>query len=234
MRRMQGEVGQDLRLTPQDVRRGLPRPVGVGIRRSSDGPAPGVFPGEEDILGPRALEQRRTYFALGRAAARDALAELGLPEVVIGRGPAGEPLWPDGIVGAISHAGDTAVAVVGRNTDYAGLGVDVEELARGPSARAARLVCRPSEMEWADVEAGTRRLTMLFSAKEAVFKAVFPMSRVWLGFADAELAWVAERCGFDARLLKGAGPSLPAGSVLPVYCTLTDTQVLSTAYCRPG
>ena len=234
MRLMDCEVEQNLGLTPRDARRGLPRPVGVGIRRSSDGPAPGLLPGEEDILGPRALEQRRRYFALGRAAARDALAELGLPEVVIGRGPAGEPLWPDGIVGAISHAGDTAVAVVGRNTDYAGLGVDVEELARGPSARAARLVCRPSEMEWADVEAGTRRLTMLFSAKEAVFKAVFPMSRVWLGFADAELAWVAERCGFDARLLKGAGPSLPAGSVLPVYCTLTDTQVLSTAYCRPG
>src|SRR5919199_3927276 len=160
MRRMQGEVGQDLRLTPQDVRRGLPRPVGVGLRRSCDGPAPGLFPGEEDILGPRALEQRRTYFALGRAAARDALAELGLPRLGIGRGPAGEPLWPDGIVGAISHAGDTAIAVVGRASDYAGLGVDVEELARGPSSRAARLVCTPGEIDWVDGGADTRRLLM--------------------------------------------------------------------------
>jgi 4'-phosphopantetheinyl transferase EntD len=234
MRLMDCEVEQNLGLTPRDARRGLPRPVGVGIRRSSDGPAPGLLPGEEDILGPRALEQRRTTFALGRAAARDALAELGLPELVIGRGPAGEPLWPDGIVGAISHAGDTAIAVVGRNTDYAGLGVDVEELARGPSARAARLVCRPSEMEWADVESGTRRLTMLFSAKEAVFKAMFPIARVWLGFADAELAWVAERCGFDARLLKSAGPGYPAGSVVIVNCALTDRQVLSTAHCTPA
>jgi 4'-phosphopantetheinyl transferase EntD len=234
MRPMQCEVEQDLGLTPRDVRRGLPRPVGVGLRRSCDGPAPGLFPGEEDILGPRALEQRRTYFALGRAAARDALAELGLPGLVIGRGPAGEPLWPDGIVGAISHAGDTAIAVVGRNTDYAGLGVDVEELARGPSARAARLVCRPAEMEWADVESGTRRLILLFSAKEAVFKAVFPIARVWFGFADAELTWVAERCGFDARLLKSAGPAYPAGSVVTVNCALTDRQVLSTAHCPPG
>jgi 4'-phosphopantetheinyl transferase EntD len=234
MRLMDCEVEQNLGLTPRDARRGLPRPVGVGIRRSSDGPAPGLLPGEEDILGPRALEQRRTTFALGRAAARDALAELGLPELVIGRGPAGEPLWPDGIVGAISHAGDTAIAVVGRNTDYAGLGVDVEELARGPSARAARLVCRPSEMEWADVESGTRRLTMLFSAKEAVFKAMFPIARVWLGFADAELAWVVERCGFDARLLKSAGPGYPAGSVVIVNCALTDRQVLSTAHCTPA
>jgi 4'-phosphopantetheinyl transferase EntD len=89
-------------------------------------------------------------------------------------------------------------------------------------------------MEWADVESGTRRLTMLFSAKEAVFKAVFPIARVWLGFADAELTWVAERCGFDARLLKSAGTRYPRDSVVRVFCTVTDTQVLSTAYCAAG
>jgi len=223
------EVG-GLGLTADDVRRGLPCPVGVGIR-SVSGDVPTLWPGEEELLGPKALERRRVYFALGRAAARDALAELGAAQVALGRGTAGEPLWPEGIVGAITHAGDTVVALVGRKTDYAGLGVDVEELARGPSARAARLVCRPTEMEWADAESGTRRLTMLFSAKEAVFKAVFPIARVWLGFGDAELAWVEARCGFDARLLKSAGTGYPEGSVVRVSCTLTDTQVLSTAYC---
>jgi len=150
--------------------------------------------------------------------------------VAVGRGPAGEPVWPEGIVGAIAHAGDVAIGLVGRTTDYAGLGVDVEELARGPSPRAARLVCRPAEMEWTEVESGTRRLTMLFSAKEAVFKALFPLERVWLGFGDAELTWVPGRCGFDARLLKRAAAGYPIGSVLPVHCTLTVSQVLSTTY----
>jgi 4'-phosphopantetheinyl transferase EntD len=71
---------------------------------------------------------------------------------------------------------------------------------------------------------------MLFSAKEAVFKALFPIERVWLGFSDAELTWRAERCGFDARLLKSAGAAHPLGSVLQIQCTLTDTEVLSTTY----
>ena len=223
--------GSGLRLTAEHVRRGLPFPVGVGIRYKSDGEVLGLHPLEEAVLGPTALERRRVYFGLGRAAARDALAELGIHEVAIGRGSAGEPLWPDGIVGAITHAGDVAVAVVGRRSDYSGLGLDVEELARGPSARAARLVCRPAEMEWAAVESGTRRLTTIFSAKEAVFKALFPLERVWLGFGDAELTWVPERCGFDARLLKRAADTYPIGAVLPVYCTITDTQVLSATYC---
>jgi enterobactin synthetase component D len=234
MRRIQLDGGRSRSVTADDVRRGLPWAVGVGVRRVSDGVVPALWPGEAELLGERAIERRRVFFALGRAAARDALAELGIDGVAIGRGTAGEPLWPDGIVGAITHAGDTAIALVGRKTEYAGLGVDVEELARGPSARAARLVCRPTEMGWADVESGTQRLSMLFSGKEAVFKAVFPIERVWLGFADAELTWVAERRGFDARLLKSAGASYPAGSVVRINCTLTATQVLSTAYCACG
>jgi len=135
------------------------------------------------------------------------------------------------IVGAISHAGDVGIALAGRASDYAGLGVDVEELSRGMSARAVRLVCRPGEMDWVDVESGSERLTMVFSAKEAVFKAVYPLERVWLGFGDAELTWRAERGLFEARLLKSTGVRLPVDSVLEVYCTITGGLVLSTTYC---
>jgi len=172
-------------------------------------------------------------FALGRAAARHALGELELHDVGIGRGEAGEPLWPSGVVGAISHSPDLAVAVVGRGTDYAGLGVDVEEPARGPTARAARLICRPGEMAWADPESGTTRLTMLFSAKEAIFKAVYPIERVWLGFADAELTWRAERGLFEARVLKSIGEGYPVDFRLVVNCTAGDGWVLSTAFVEP-
>ena len=78
----------------EDVHRGLPWPVGVGIRTVSEGEVPTLWPGEEELLGPKALERRRAYFALGRAAARDALAVLGIAPVALGRGTAGEPLWP--------------------------------------------------------------------------------------------------------------------------------------------
>ncbi len=220
------------RLTAAHIRRGLPYPVGVGIRYVSETGAapPPLDPREEGILGPQAVAARRMLFALGRAAARDALLELGIGDFGIQRGPGGEPLWPNGFVGAISHAPDVAIAVVGRASDYAGLGIDVEEPSRGPTARAARLVCRPSEMAWVDPESGTQRLTMLFSAKEAVFKALFPIEHVWLGFADAELTWHAERDAFEARVLKPVGGGFLSGLVLDVHCTVGAGWVLSTAF----
>jgi 4'-phosphopantetheinyl transferase EntD len=204
----------------------------VGIRYLAEmgSEAPRVHPAEEGILGPRAVTARRVLFALGRAAARDALRELGLEAVGIGRGDGGEPLWPTGVVGAISHSPEVAVAIVGWRTDYAGLGVDVEESARGPTARAARLVCRPNEMVWADPESGTQRLTMLFSAKEAIFKALYPIQRVWFGFADAELTWVAERYAFEAVVLKPVGDGYPSGFRLDVNCTVGGGWVLSCAF----
>jgi 4'-phosphopantetheinyl transferase EntD len=220
-------------LLAEQVRRGLPYSVGVGIRRTSDGGVPALHPLEDDILGPRATDGRRLTFALGRAAARDALVELGIAPVAIGRGHGGEPLWPAGVVGAISHTRDVAVAVVGAAGVYAGLGVDVEELSRQLSPRAAQLVCTPAEIGWIDswdpADNG-RRLMLLFSAKEAVFKALFPVENVWLGFCDASLTWRAERCAFEARLLKSAGAAFPAGSVLEVQSTLTQTEVLSTTF----
>ncbi len=212
----------------------MPYPVGVGLRRGVHGQAPALCPAEESFLGPNAAQARRFFFALGRAAARDALAELGIAATAILRGPAGEPVWPDGIVGAISHTRDLAVAIVGSQSDYAGLGIDLEQLSPGLSVRAARLVCTPAEREWVGDADGTPRGTMLFSAKEAVFKALFPIERVRLGFGDAELEWQSAGCAFEARLLKSASRGYPAGSVLQVHCTLTDAEVLSITYALPG
>jgi len=214
------------------VRCGMPFPIGVGVRHRTDG-TPALHALEEQSLGPKAVERRRVYFSMGRAAARDALAELGIYGVAIERGPSGEPLWPAGSVGAISHAGDLAIAIVGKASHYAGLGIDIEQLSRGLTARAARLVCTPAEMEWVNPEADTTRLTMLFSAKEAVFKALFPIEGVWLGFGDAELTWQPERCAFEARLLKTASSAHPRGALLEVRCSVVGENVLSTTYALP-
>jgi 4'-phosphopantetheinyl transferase EntD len=211
----------------------MPFPIGVGVRHRADG-TPGLHALEELSLGPKAIERRRVYFSMGRAAARDALAEFDIYGVAIERGPSGEPLWPAGIVGAITHAGDLAIAIVGRQTHYAGLGIDVEQLSRGLTARAARLICTPAEMDWVNPEAGTTRLTMLFSAKEAVFKALFPIEGVWLGFGDAELTWHPERCAFEARLLKTASSTHPRGATLEVRCRVIGADVLSTTYALPS
>jgi 4'-phosphopantetheinyl transferase EntD len=191
---------------------------------------PPLYPGEDDVLGPRAVPQRRMLYAQGRAAARDALQQLGVAPVAIGRGAGGQPLWPEGLVGSISHTRSVAVALVGWRCDYAGLGVDVEELGRGVDARIARLVARPAEMAWVNPEAGLERLIMLFSAKESVFKALYPVEQVWFGFSDAELIWDAERQAFLAELQRTLGEHYPVGSRLEVPCTLGADWVCSTAF----
>ena len=176
------------------------------------------------------MEGRRRSFALGRAAAREALSQLDCTAGAIGKGPGGEPLWPEGFVGTISHSGDLAVAVVGRRADYDGLGVDVEQRSPGLSARGARLVCTPAEFDWVDQDPSSTRRTLLFSAKEAIFKALYPIERIWLGFGDAELTWDAERGGFDARLLKAAGQRYPVDTLLHVRCAISALEVLSLTY----
>jgi 4'-phosphopantetheinyl transferase EntD len=74
---------------------------------------------------------------------------------------------------------------------------------------------------------------MVFSAKEAVFKATFPIEGVWLGFGDAELTFDGEGCAFWARLLKRASGAHPVGTVLRVQCTVTEAEVLSTTFTLP-
>src|SRR6185295_6554204 len=112
--------------------------------------------------------------------------------------------------------------IVGWRSDYAGLGVDLEQRSPGLSLRAARRICTPAEFEWIESNGVARYGALLFSAKESVFKALFPIERVWLGFGDAELRWLAEGCSFEARLLKSAGAEYPIGWMLTVQCGVTE------------
>ena len=213
---------------PGFVADAFPWPVGVGVRRAEGGQSREVFPEEEAALSPRAVERRREQFRVGRAAAHEALRALGVEPVPILRGEKGEPVWPAGVVGSITHTEGIAIAVVGRDAHYAGIGVDLEALDPGLRARTARFVCTEEEIEWAAGD--TVRLTMLFSAKEAIFKAVYPLTRVYLDFKDADLRWVPEHEAFTATLRKAAGHAFPVGYTLRVTCRRIEGLALATTF----
>jgi hypothetical protein len=121
----------------------------------------------EAALVTGAPPERRQDFALGRLAARRALARLGAPPApVLARGPV--PVFPLGVAGSISHCSGVAVALAGRRPPLAAVGVDVA-LAELP-ARAARLVCGRRERSWVAADTAGRRLVQVFAAKEAVVK----------------------------------------------------------------
>ena len=156
-----------------------------------------LLPGEAAYAASVA-ETRARQFAAGRVAARAALARIGINAGEIGA-VGRRPVWPTGTVGSIAHTRSLAVAVAGAAGAFRGLGVDVERETAVSAAVAQRLL---SESEQAWLPAPEWR-TMLFSAKEAVYKAVNPIVGEFLGFGDVELAIDEERQAFRARCRDG-------------------------------
>lgn len=160
---------------------------------------------EEAPFVARAVEKRQREFASGRACARRAMAKLGLSPRAIPTGPGREPLWPDGVVGSVTHTtGFCAAAVTSRNA-YEGIGIDAE--LDGPLSEAvAARVCVPEELR-AAAALGLDPATLahvVFSVKEAVYKCQFPASGAYLGFHDVRVELDGE--SLQAILDVAAGP----------------------------
>jgi 4'-phosphopantetheinyl transferase EntD len=130
---------------------------------------------EEEALLRRAVSKRRGEFAGARWCARDALARLGMPPVPILPGQYGEPIWPPGVVGSMTHREDYCAAAVARADDVCAVGIDAEpnEPLAGTVLRSVALPAEVALLE-AAASAGfadVHRDRLLFSAKESAYKA---------------------------------------------------------------
>lgn len=169
------------------------------------GDPPGVmlFP-EEEALIARAVDKRRREFTTARGCARSALAALGVPPVPIVPGDRGAPQWPPGFVGSITHCAGYRAAAVAHARDIVTIGLDAEPDGVLP-ARVLDAISLPDERarvrSLAATAPGACWDRLLFSAKEATFKAWFPLQRRWLGFEDAEITVHQADGTFEARLL---------------------------------
>ncbi len=162
-----------------------------------------LFPEEHAALG-RPVEKRRREFVTARACARRALAQLGLPPSPIAAGERGQPLWPAGVVGSITHCEGYRACAVGRAEELAGLGIDAEPhlpLPTGVIDEIARAEERPLLARLAREQPTVHWDRLLFCAKETVYKVWFPIAHRWLGFDDAVLSIDPAGRTFDARLL---------------------------------
>ena len=162
-----------------------------------------LYPEEEAIV-ERAVEKRRREFVTARACAREALAELGEPAKPILSGPRGEPLWPAGIVGSITHCDGYRACAAARSSRLRTLGVDAEPDLPLPDGLLGDIAL-PEERgllrRLAEEAPGTHWDRLLFSIKESVYKAWFPLAGRWLGFEDAVVEIDLRAQTFDARLL---------------------------------
>lgn len=177
-------------------------PSGVALAALTEwNPDLALLPEEAAALG-RVAEVRYRDFTMGRCCARAALAKLGNAQCAILRGADREPLWPANTVGSITHYRGFAAAAVANETVVAGIGIDAEphlELPPGVLERIARI----REMEWIRRHEcmGIAWGRVLFSIKESVFKAWFPLAKSWLGFEDAEVLIDPQTQTFEVGLL---------------------------------
>lgn len=185
------------------------------------------LPPAEAMYVRDAAEVRRRQFALGRHCARLALAQAGSADAVLLRGGNGAPLWPPGFAGSISHTviggQGYAAALAARSSEYPGLGVDAEVLG-GVGEELVRRLFGEAERRWLaglDGRLGETARTLLFSAKEAVFKAlpagstlVFPAMTVTIsGLENGQGTFTArteEEGSMEGRFVCGGGLALTA------------------------
>jgi len=159
---------------------------------------------EKEVLG-EAAPKRQLEFAAGRNCAREALKRLGLPESPILRGKNREPLWPDGVVGSITHCQGYCAAAVAYGNQIPALGIDAEPDEPLPEG-VLPLIARKEEIEklangWSSSAPHPDRI--LFSAKESTYKAWYPLTNRWLDFDAVRIDLVAEHGSFDVTVLGG-------------------------------
>lgn len=172
-------------------------PAGVALGAAEPRAAPsGLWAGEN--LGP-VVPKRLAEYAAGRRAARAALRKLGVAECAIPSSADRAPVWPNGIVGSISHTDSACLSIVSKESQWMGLGIDIE-LARPMEPEIAASILVPKDSV---SRQNVLSPTIIFAAKEAVYKAQYPITKLLFGFDTLGVSLAADQ--FTARFLTPQG-----------------------------
>ena len=179
----------------------------------------------------RSVAKRQTEFLAGRVCARAAMLQLDGTRAIPAIGEDRAPVWPAHISGAITHSNGTAAAIVGLKSQWQGLGMDLENLLSTERAeRLAKEILTPDELR--AMAAGAAQdiallVTLTFSVKESLFKALFPLVKKRFYFEHAQvLSWSREG-HVRLRLLTDLSPEWQQGQELDAQFALYHGQLLS-------
>jgi 4'-phosphopantetheinyl transferase EntD len=178
----------------------------------------------EERTVSRAVRKRQVEFSAGRHCARLAMTKLGYTACAIPQDSDRSPIWPHGLVGSITHCAGYCAAAVAVSKLFRSLGMDAESVDAASWSLAPQILTE-TELRWIESlpsTTWTKWLTLIFSAKEAAFKAIYPLEKRILDFRDATVAIDVRQGTFAAEItLKEA--STPAG-----------TRIVPGAFCIDG
>ncbi|MFI0959807.1 4'-phosphopantetheinyl transferase [Streptomyces sp. NPDC021080] len=190
----------------------LPESVVAVESHGDDGAGEASLYPEELAVVSRAVSKRRREFASVRVCARRAMEKLGVAPGPVLPGERGAPRWPAGVIGSMTHCEGYAAAALVRAGELASLGIDAEPHLALPDD-VLEAVALPGEADRLDRLGAQAPAVhwdrLLFSAKESVYKAWFPLTGQWLDFSEADIditldpapAAGAPTGGLRARLL---------------------------------
>jgi 4'-phosphopantetheinyl transferase EntD len=165
-----------------------PPGVIIGHRLISPGDEHALLPEEATAFASSVVQVRRASGA-ARIVARELLARLGYPQTALPKARSGAVIWPAGVVGSLAHDARVALAAVAADGKVSALGVDVEPAEFLPSELLDMVATARERRKIAD---DPYRGRLLFVAKEAVYKAVYPLDQTFLEHHDVEVS-LAER-----------------------------------------
>jgi len=165
-----------------------------------------------------AVAKRQAEFVAGRYCARLALQKLGYTAYKnpIEIGKFKQPLWPEGIIGSITHSKGFAASTVANGSGLKGVGIDSENMIQKSTAkRVAAHILTAGELARASRHYFTsdeQYLTVLFSAKESIYKCLFPIIKSFFGFHVADITIDPECPGkFGFELTQDLNSDFQAG-----------------------
>lgn len=136
--------------------------------------------------------KRQCEFVAGRLCAQQSLTKAGIPKTEIAIGEHREPIWPKGVIGSIAHCDHQAVSICALAHDYQGVGIDIENLMTASTANKIRdQILTPKERAFINHFSNIETfITAVFSAKESIYKAIFPTVKTILDFHTVSIATI--------------------------------------------
>ena len=191
-------------------------------------------PEEQALAESFSSQKRRAEFTLGRICAHGALSRFCLESEPILRNPeTREPCWPDSVWGSITHSAGFAAVAVGLKKDIKGVGIDMESLSRSVDFNIRRHVCVDSELEWLEslpTKQANRALRIIFSAKESIFKCLYPGTKTYLSFKDAAVSVNETEKKFSFIILKSSPGIIQQGFSHHGRYSEMDKMLLTSVY----
>lgn len=160
---------------------------------------------ECSLMGERTIKNRIHEFSAGRFCAHEALRVLGMANEPIVIGKNREPIWPSGIVGSITHCPRYCAAALAPQQLLRSVGIDAEPNLEVPPEVVSYVASDRERLRLRLLETASWRIDrLLFSIKESVFKAWYPLEQTFLDFPDAEVWIDADTQTFRALVHKKA------------------------------